>query len=244
MPDLVPLPGSERSELQGASPAPDAARRQPGDHRDRAAAAARGGAGGAGRRAADDQHERTRRPLRRRPGRRAARLRGARLVRADRDRDPPGVPPAEGERDHRGDAGGIRDHADRGDLAAPGRVRRRAAPVPDRLPLGPGPALRDHHRRARPRRPAAGPPAVPPGPGIRRQGRSRTGGRNRRRRCRQGRTADRAAGRQLLPVPGRHRRDRADGRDHRARRRLHGVRPLHLLLRARAAGSLGDRRGR
>ncbi len=44
----------------------------------------------------------------------------------------------------------------------------------------PAPAVRDHHRRARPRRPAAGPPAVPPRPVIRRQGDTRPGGRNRR----------------------------------------------------------------
>ena len=42
-----------------------------------------------------------------------------------------------------------------------------------------------------------------------------------------------APGRRHLPVPGRHRRHRADGRDHRARRRLLRLRPLHLLLRAR-----------
>ena len=55
------------------------------------------------------------------------------------------------------------------------------------------------------------------------------------------RAADRAAGRQLLPLPGGHRRDRADHRDHRARRRLHPGRPGHVLLRPRPRHPVGDR---
>ena len=124
---------------------------------------------------------------------------------------------------------------------APGRVGRRGATVPDRLPLGAGPAVRHHHRRARPR---DRPPARPQFAAARR----RAPGRRQNRRTETSRprgkrgSADRPAGGELLPVPGRHRRYRADRRDHRARRRLHAGRPEHILLRSRAFRSAGDRR--
>ena len=168
------------------------------------------------------------------PGRRAARRRGARRVRAHRDRDPPGVPPAQGDRHDRGDAVGVRHHADRRHLAAPGRVGGRA-----RTGTGPAPS------RSRPSCRGSSPPCSASTTG-RRRARSSAAARRLGARAaaepEDGTAAPAAkggpltapAGRQLLPVPGRHRRHRADRRDHRARRRLHAGRPLHLLLRSRA----------
>ena len=60
--------------------------------------------------------------------------RGARRLRAHRDRDPPGVAPAEGERDDRRDAVGVRHDADRASASPhPDGTGERPAPVPDRL---------------------------------------------------------------------------------------------------------------
>jgi Pro-kumamolisin, activation domain len=56
--------------------------------------------------------------------------------------------------------------------------------------------------------------------------------------------ADGASGREPVPVPRQHRRDRADDRDHRARRRLSGGRSDHLLRRTRAGHAVGDGGGR
>ena len=124
-----------------------------------------------------------------------------------------------------------------GHLRAPGRQRVGHPPVPDRRPVGAGRAVGDHRRRGRPRHPAAGEPALSaPGP---RRGRDRA----RRQRRPWRRAADGPAGRELLRLPRGDRRDRPDDRDHRARRRLQRGRPDHLLQRAQPVGPVGDGRG-
>ena len=132
MPELVPLSGSERSELPSATPA--ATPLDPSQVitvtvllRRRAEIPAE-----LINTTATVSTEELGRAVRGRPGRRHPRRRRARPLRADRDRVPARVPPPEGERDGRGDDGRVRHHADRGHLRAPGRQRVGDPPVPDR----------------------------------------------------------------------------------------------------------------
>ena len=232
MPELVPLSGSERSELPAATPRPrrsTRARSSPspcccgGGPRSRPSWS----------KAPQRHHRGARRALRRRPGRRhpVADVLGRYGLTVT---DITCVPPVEGKRNHRGPVGRVRHHADLGHLPHPDgsgsvthRYRTGGLSVPAEL-------SGIITARPRPRQPAAGQPplsaAEAAATGRDRPTPPRRAGR---------RAADRAAGRELLRVPRRHRRDRADDRHHRARRRLHRRRPEHLLRRARAAHPVG-----
>ncbi len=128
-------------------------------------------------------------------------------------------------RHRRCDGPGVRHHAVARHPA--GSRRRHGHPPPaQRTAADPGRARRHRHRGARSRRPAPGRDPVPAGP---------SGGR-------QHDDVHPARSRQDLPLPGRHRRIRADDRDPRTRRRFRPVRPRHLLRRPRHHRS--DRDGR
>ena len=225
---LIPLTGSDRRAL------PDARLARPADPAERievtlvtrrAAPLPRTGTGAPARLSRDG----TAPVLRLRARRSGPRGRGPRRRRSGHrgNEHRSGLAPHDGGRARERAHGRVRHRAQRRGQPEPHR-RRGHAPLPQRRTADPGRARRHCGGRARPRQPAAGRAALPV-----------------RRRCAgQAGLLHPAAGRQRVSVPGRYRRQRADDRDHRTRRRLRPVRSGQLLLRTRHRHPDGHRGGR